>query len=177
MQNKSNEDAMETIRMTGPGMLTRTISEYLYSKKNKNNELIEKVNIEKNVTENNRYTMMIFPYTVFNPIPNTYTVDLDNADMIGELKRKFLVKNETNCENKNGRDDTVEGSDGHDEVIVEVTNKANDEKNSHVDTRLNIEYSSDNTEVTCRCKYSASAAIHWWQRSWQSKGSKECSPP
>ena len=176
MQNKSNDDAMETIRMTGPGMLTRTISDYLYYKKNKNRELVEKVDIEKNVTENNRHTMMIFPYTVFNPIPNTYTVDLDNADMVGELKRKFLVRNETNCENKKVRDDNVTGLDGHDDIIIRNI-KAGHEMNDHVDTRLNIESSSDNTEVTCRCKYSTSAAIHWWQRSWQSEQSKECSPP
>lgn len=168
---------METIRMTGPGMLTKTISEYLYSQKKRNSELIEKVDIELNVTEQNRYTTMILPYTVFNPIPNTYTVDLNNADMISELKRKYLVRNETKCEKIDIRDDTVKESDGDEDIVVEVTKKDYDEKTCHVDTRLVIEPSSNDTEVFCKSKYSASAAIHWWQRSWQSEQSKECSPP
>lgn len=163
--------------MTGPGMLTKTVSEYLYSKKNRSKEFIEKVDIEINITERYRYTMMIFPYTVFNPIPNTYTVDLNNADMVRELKKKYLVKNDMKCENKDVRDDNVKGLDGDDAIVVEVINKDYDEKNSNLDTRLNIESSGHDTEVTCRSKYSASAAVHWWQRSWQSEQSKECSPP
>ena len=151
--------------MTGPGMLTKTIAEYLCSER-KGKQESTKVGTEKDSNDDCGFTVIIFPYTVFNPIPNNYTVDLANVDEVKELKNKFLVNSVIRSENKNLEGDLNKWPDVYDNLIQEV----DDMKHSLVSTTR-----SSNLDLVRGKKYFASAAIHWWQRSWQSEHTKEFS--
>ena len=176
---------METIRMTGPGMLTKTIFEYLSIEKNRKKESII-LSDDKNSDRYHGYGITVFPYTVLNAIPNTYTVDLANKQKIMELKRRFIVCREIRSENED-----VEGDIG---LRLDDDNNFNDrhvsdnEKQCHVFTTptttttatatLNTEHSKSSAEkgsveVMRGRNYFCSAAVHWWQRSWQSEHTEE----
>jgi hypothetical protein len=164
--------------MTGPGMLTKTIFEYLSIEKNKKKESV-KVS-DKNSDKYHGFAITVFPYTVFNPIPNTCTVDLADREKMMELKKRFIVRREIRSENKDVEGDiSLRLYDG-DNLIDRYW--GDDEKQYHELTtttaNLDTEHSKSSAEkssveVMRGRNYFGSAAVHWWQRSWQSEPSEE----
>lgn len=169
---------METIRMTGPGMLTKTIFEYLSVERNKKKESV-KASVDKIGDKHHGYAITVFPYTVFNPIPNTYTVDLADREEAIELKKRFISR-ENRSENKDVVGDISLTSDDNNNLID--SHVGDSEKQCHVLTtttaNLDTEHSKSSAEkssvevVKGRNPF-GSAAVHWWQRSWQSEHTEE----
>jgi hypothetical protein len=173
---------METIRMTGPGMLTKTIFEYLSIEKNRKEESIKAS--DKNSHRYHGNAITVFPYTVFNAIPNTHTVDLADSEKIIELKKRFIVRREIRSENE-----AVEGDIGlilDDDYNLVDRHVGDNERQCHKSTtptataaaNLNTEHSKSrveksSVEVIRGRNYFGSAAVHWWQRSWQSEHTEE----
>lgn len=184
--NKDNGDAMETIRMTGPGMLTKTIFEYLSVEKNKKKKSLI-VSDDKNIDKYHGYAITVFPYTVFNAIPNTYTVDLADREKIVELKKRFIVRREIRSENEDVEGDICLRLDDGDNLIDRHV--GNIERQCHKLTaptaiaaataNFITEHSKSSVEkssvevIRSSRNYFGSAAVHWWQRSWQSEHTEE----
>lgn len=169
---------METIRMTGPGMLTKTVFEYLCTERNRKKETV-KVSGDTNSNENHEYGITVFPYTVFNPIPNTYTINLSEREEIIELKRRFIVGREIRREGKDVEGDVSLRSDDNTNLIDR--HEGNNEEQFHILTTTNLNTSTNldtahfksSAEMLRSRNYFGSAAIHWWQRSWQSEHTEE----
>ena len=148
----------ETIKTTGPGMVTKTIYEYLCENKSIRENKIELKNEIENKSKNdlencfresdkndcsnsneiyyNRISnITIFPYTVFHPLPNSISTDLNNNIDIQKLNDKYVIsdafKNTKINDDRDGKNDS--------NVIMKID------------------------------KYSSSFALHWWQKSWQEK--------
>ena len=150
----------ETIKTTGPGMVTKTIYEYLCGNKSIRENKIELKNEIENKSENkledcfresdendcsnsneiyyNRISnITIFPYTVFHPLPNSISTDLNDNINIQKLKDKYVISD-----------------------AFKYT-KNNDDREDKNDSNVIMKMKID--------KYSSSFALHWWQKSWQEK--------
>ena len=139
---------MDTIRLTGPGLISKIVSEYLYSENNGSGltddldhgiidttEITDTNNISENNISNN---ITIFPYYFLNPVPNTYTIELSDEKNLNDLKLKYIVKNQH-----------------------EINNTKLDENKTE---KCELDGDAHSTDTIVR-----TYAIHWWQRSWQEK--------
>ena len=124
----------ETIERTGPGLVTKTIYKYLCENKiteenenrNKNrkkNEISSEIELknyfekfdmkECNTINEDHHNKMsditIFSYTVFHPLPNSISVDLNDKIKRQKLIEKYVLS-ESVLNNKN--DDDEEDKDG-----------------------------------------------------------------
>jgi hypothetical protein len=165
---------MDTIRNTGPGLITRILYEYLccdvydnnnngdndngdnndsndknkgtYDNDNSDNGFdFNRINDNDNKNDNKNKDILILPYKSFNPVPNTVITDLSDRNQIQFMKNKYL--NECN-DDKSNNDNTSTINNDND-------NNENNKKSSNID-KIN-----DNNNAI------HSYAIHWWQRSWQ----------
>lgn len=124
----------EIIKTTGPGMVTQTIYEYLCENKSiRENKIKLKNEIEyKSVNElencfgevdendcsdskeiyyNRISNITIFPYTVFHPLPNSISTDLNDNINIQKLRDKYVIsENFKSTKNGDDRDDNSDSN-------------------------------------------------------------------
>jgi hypothetical protein len=139
---------MDTIRLTGPGLITNIVSEYLCIENNGSEHTDDLCYGSTESTEiiindskmKSLETVIIFPYYFFNPIPNSYTTELSDEKKMTHLKLKYVVTNELGI-----------GS-------TELTNVTTESEKGKCDVKA------------CRTDaFVRTYAVHWWQRSWQEK--------
>ena len=225
---------METIRLTGPGLLTKLLFELFCSKEVKlnyddkvsenindnnindnnssddsNNDSNNDNNIHNNIHDynnndnnnnNNNYylnkrkpfdNVIIFPYTVFNPVPNNEITDVTDENSINAKKEKYLkvlyYRNEYKNENKNeSRNENQDGNGNGDENNNKNESLDMINKNERMRTENEIKYKNESSNYVVNVidkkdkmytnydtnkekseLFNSSYAIHWWTRSWQ----------
>jgi hypothetical protein len=137
---------MDTIRLTGPGLITKIMSEYLCTENNGSERADDLCSGSTESTEiiGNDSMMKIlgnvtiFPYFFLNPVPNTYTTELSDENKMIDLKLKYVVTNNLAIDSNKLTDEIIESEKGE-----------CDGNDCRTDTIV--------------CTY----AVHWWQRSWQ----------
>ena len=123
--------------------------------------------------------IVIFPYTVFNPVPNNINTDLSNECDNEILRKKYcvcdMIGNDTDNNNKNNNDNNDNNNDNND------NNNDNNDNNNHKNNSINDNNCGDdnndsnnndsnsNDNNFNKFKYFKTYAIHWWQKSWQKK--------
>jgi hypothetical protein len=137
---------MDTIRLTGPGLITKIVSEYFCIESNGSeqaDDLCSGSTVSTEVIDNNSMikiseNVTIFPYYFFNPVPNSYTTELSDENKMIDLKLKYVVSNSLEIDSNKLTNETIESEKGK-----------CDGNGCRTDTIV--------------CTY----AVHWWQRSWQ----------
>lgn len=138
---------MDTIRLTGPGLISKIVSKYLCSENDGFDltgdlnhgsmnpvEVTDSYNSKKKILEN----ITIFPYYFLNPVPNTYTTELNDEKSMSALKLKYTVTAKSEIDNIKFDENAIE--------------------------KRKCDGDANRTDAVL-CTY----AIHWWQRSWQEK--------
>jgi hypothetical protein len=169
---------MDTIRNTGPGLITRILYEYLCKDAYNNNDSNINNDCRINGTSSNNSNndndnnndiknndILILPYKSFNPVPNTVITDLSDKNQIQFVKNKYLnecnndnddIYNNENNNIDNNNNDINDDNDGNSNNDNNNTNNKNNKKNKN------------NERINEKKNTVHSYAIHWWQRSWQS---------
>ena len=169
---------METIRLTGPGLLTKTLFQFICHNKDTTRHVDDNGNGNHNSNNNNNdnnnnnnnrtiivdhneacfENIVIFPFSFFNPVPNNENTDLKDEKSKNITRKKYLTEPEDSIvrnENKlienqciNSKSNAICQNKTEDTDIDENNILFNSNKNKH--KMIFVSY-----------------AIHWWQKSWQ----------